>query len=115
VQALQTPVCRLVPLSRTLRPLSASLASAITQLRPQIDTINHTTKNLVLCKKGIQGFFQWDASMTKYGDSRGQAPRGNLVIGLQSAGLPSPEESAYQGCTPGGPIGGRVPTSEDER
>ncbi|MCW3039308.1 MAG: Mammalian cell entry related domain protein [Solirubrobacterales bacterium] len=113
--ALQAPVRRLVPLSRSLKPLSASLASAVAALRPQIDTVDHTTRDLVLCKKGIQGFFQWDASMTKYGDSRGQAPRGNLVVGLQTAGLPSPEESAYQGCTPGGPIGGRVPTSKDER
>jgi virulence factor Mce-like protein len=115
VRALQTPVGRLVPLTRTLKPLSAALASTITRLAPQVDTVNHTTKDLVLCEKGVQGFFQWDASMTKYGDARGQAPRGNLVIGLQTTGLPSPEESAYQGCTPGGPIGGRVPTRQDER
>ncbi|WP_354700106.1 hypothetical protein DSM112329_00369 [Paraconexibacter sp. AEG42_29] len=115
VAALQTPVQQLVPLSRSLKPLSASLSSAITRLRPQIPVVNRTTKNLAVCKKGIQGFFQWDASMTKYGDSRGQAPRGNLAIGLQTLGLSNPEERAYAGCTPGMPIGGRAPRPEDQR
>jgi virulence factor Mce-like protein len=115
VSALQTPVTKLVPLSRSLRPLSSRLSASIARLRPQIDTVNQLTKDLAGCRKGIQGFFQWDASMTKFGDSRGQAPRGTLAVGLQSAGLASPEESAYQGCTPGGPIPGRVPTAKDER
>ncbi|HYF24390.1 MAG TPA: MlaD family protein [Baekduia sp.] len=115
VAALQQPVRRLVPFAGSLRPLSADLATAITRLRPQTDTLDALTKDLVACEKGVKGFFQWDASMTKYGDSRGQAPRGTLAAGIQTLGLSSPEEAAYGGCTPGAPIGGRPPAPQDQR
>lgn len=115
ITALQTPVRRLVPFSRSLMPLSRDLATAILRLRPQTDTLNTTTRDLAACKKGVQGFFQWDASMTKYGDSRGQAPRGNLAVGAQSGGFASPYEAAYAGCVPGAPIGGRPPAPADGR
>ena len=114
VRALQEPVQRLLPLARSLVPLGRDLSSAVTRLRPQIPVVNRTTRNLAACKKGVQGFFQWDASMTKFGDVRGQAPRGNLVAGLQTLGLPSPEEAAFGGCVPGQPIGGRPPAEQDE-
>lgn len=115
VRALQAPVSQLVPLVRTLKPLSAALSTTIQRLRPQVPVLDRTTKNLAVCKKGVQGFFQWDASMTKFGDSRGQAPRGNLAIGAQSGGFSNPEEAAYAGCTPGAPIGGRAPLVKDQR
>ena len=50
-------------------------------LSPQVGTFNHTTQDLVLCQKGVQGFFQWDASMSKFGDVRGPEP----VAGHQKA------------------------------
>ncbi len=114
VRALQNPVRRLVPLANTLVPLSQSLRSAVSRLRPQTDTVNETTKDLANCKIGVQGFFQWDASLTKFADNRGIIPRGNLVAGPQTLGLANADERAPKGCTPGGPIGGRPPLPSDE-
>lgn len=115
VRALQTPIAELVPLARSLAPLSRSLGSAVAALRPQVDTVDLVTKRASGCKRGIQGFFQWDASMSKYGDVRGPVPRGNVAMGAQSSGvLTSPDEHAPQACTPGQPIGGRVPAPEDK-
>jgi virulence factor Mce-like protein len=115
VRALQPPVRRLVPLAGALVPLSGNLSAAIDALTPQTGTIDHTTQDLVSCKSGIQGFFQWDASMAKFGDVRGPVPRGNVVFGGGSNGVVNgPFEYAPQACTPGSPIGGRPPTSADE-
>lgn len=114
VRSLQEPVVRLVPLAKQLRPLSRSLAASLRVLAPQIDTIDKVTKTTAGCKSGIQGFFQWNASMSKFGDSRGPVPRGNVVIGAQSSSIfKDPEEYAPQSCAPGAPIGGRVPTAKD--
>jgi virulence factor Mce-like protein len=114
VRALQEPVGRLVPLAQTLVPLSANLNTAIKLLLPQVGTIEHTTSDVAACKTGLQGFFQWDVSMTKFGDVRGPSPRGNVVLGAQSSGvLHSPSEFAPKACTPGQPIGGLVPTPPD--
>jgi ABC-type transporter Mla subunit MlaD len=109
VRALQTPIRRLVPLSDALRPLSASLSAAIAALRPQMDTVAKVTRDLASCKKGVQGFFQWDASMVKYGDARGPAPRGNLATGSPAHLRP------IQACTPGQAIGGRPAKESDGR
>jgi virulence factor Mce-like protein len=115
VRALQPPVRRLVPFAQSLRPLARSLSSAVNALRPQVDTVDLVTKRVAGCKRGIQGFFQWDASMSKYGDVRGPVPRGNVAAGAQSSGaLTSPDEYAPQACTPGKPIGGRVPAPADK-
>lgn len=114
VRDLQPPVDRLLPLSEGLRPLSADLDGAIQRLLPEIDTVDKVTTGLAGCKKGIQGFFQWNSSMSKFGDSRGPIPRGNVVLGAQSSGvLNDPNEFAPQGCTPGKVVGGRVPTEKD--
>lgn len=115
VRALQRPVRRLVPFADELAPLSANLRDAVSALLPQADTIDLLTRRVAGCETGIQGFFQWDASMSKYGDVRGPIPRGNVVFGAQSSGaIGDPNEYAPQACTPGGPIGGRVPTPDDE-
>jgi len=107
VRALQRPVTRLVPLSGALRPLSSRLHDIVRALAPQTDTLNKVTKTLAGCKRGVQGFFQWDASMVKYGDSRGASPRGNLVSG-------SPAElRAVESCAPGRAIAGRPVKPED--
>jgi virulence factor Mce-like protein len=115
VKALQTPVTKLVPLVQTLSPLSASLSQAVSGLSPQVSTINHTVSDLVSCRTGVEGFFQWNPSLAKYGDERGLSPRGNLAVGIQSSGLlDSPWEYAPQACTAGTAVGGRVPTAADE-
>jgi len=109
VRALQTPIRRLVPLSQALRPLSANLSAAISALAPQMDTVAKVTRGLAACEQGVQGFFQWDASMVKYGDARGPAPRGNLATG-SPANL-----RAVPACTPGPAIGGRPAKESDGR
>lgn len=114
VRALERPVGRLLPLADALPPLSSDASAAVTALRPQVPAIEHTVKALAGCRKGVQGFFQWNASMSKFGDSRGSVPRGNLVVGLNTNGiLPTPFEFAPKACTPGAPIPGRPPTAKD--
>ncbi|MCW3014766.1 MAG: hypothetical protein JWO02_1858 [Solirubrobacterales bacterium] len=109
VRALSTPVRRLVPLSQALRPLSANLSGALGTLAPQIDTINKVTKTLSVCGDALNGFFQWDASMVKYGDVRGPAPRGNLASGSPTSVY------AVPACAPGQAIGGRPAKESDGR
>jgi len=114
IAALRAPVGDLLPLARVLRPVAGDLNSAITALAPQIDTVDKVTRDLAACKKGVQGFFQWNASISKFGDARGPIPRGNVVIGAQSSSMfNDPNEYAPQACTPGRIIGGRVPTAKD--
>jgi len=115
LEALDRPVERLQPLVRTLPPLTGHLDSAARRLLPQADTIDKVTDRTAGCKKGIQGFFQWNASIAKFGDARhGNVPRGNLILGLQgSSVLNDPQEYAPKACTPGQPITGRVPTRKD--
>lgn len=115
LRALEKPVGALVPLAAAIRPLSASLKSTVDALQPQTDTVDKVTRDMALCKNGIIGFFQWNASMSKFGDSRGPIPRGNVAIGAQSSGLINdPGEGAPQACSPGKTIGGRVPTAKDK-
>jgi len=112
---LQRPVRRLVPLSEALRPLSSELGTAVSRLQPQADTVDKVVRDIAGCKSGIQGFFQWNASISKFGDARGPIPRGNVVLGAQSSSaINDPNEYAPQACTPGKVIGGRVPTDKDK-
>jgi ABC-type transporter Mla subunit MlaD len=110
LEALLNPVQRLVPLAKGLVPLSENLNSALSSLLPQVGTFNHATDDLVRCKIGVQGFFQWDASMSKLGDARGAVPRGNVVFGTGNL----PNEGFQQACTPGTPIGPALPTPASE-
>lgn len=115
IQDLQQPVGRLVPLAQALRPLAAQLGNGISLLQPQIDTVDRATKDVAGCKKGIQGFFQWNSSISKFGDARGPIPRGNVVVGAQSSSIINdPNEYAPQACTPGKVAGGRVVTDKDK-
>lgn len=116
VRALRPPVQKLVPLARTLVPVSRNLSATVRALAPQVDTLNYVTKAVDGCHTGINGFFQWDASMAKFGDVRGPSPRGNVVISAASSGVMNdPYEYAPDACTPGTPIGGRLPRPEDAR
>lgn len=115
LRELRLPVTRLTPLAQALRPLSADADRAVRALGPQADTVDKVSRDLAACKKGVQGFFQWNASISKFGDSRGPIPRGNVVIGAQSSSLfNDPNEYAPQACTPGRVIGGRVPLAKDK-
>jgi ABC-type transporter Mla subunit MlaD len=116
VIALQRPVTRLVPLARSLVPASSNLSSSVKSLLPQVPVLTRTVSDIGNCLPSLYGFFAWDASMAKFGDARGGAPRGNAVAGAQSlAGTKSPFEFAPQACTPGKAIGGRLPTAGDYR
>lgn len=115
VQALQTPVQKLVPLVRYLVPLSNNLSLTVSRLLPQVPALDQATRDLAACRTGVQGFFEWNPSLAKYGDDRGQSPRGNVAAGAQSSGtLTDPFEQAEQACTPGMPIGGAVATAAAE-
>ncbi|MCW3014554.1 MAG: hypothetical protein JWO02_1646 [Solirubrobacterales bacterium] len=114
VAALNRPVDRLVPLARNLTPVGADLKLAVDRLLPQVPTVDKVTTGLVACKKGFQGFFQWNASMTKFGDARGAVPRGNVAVGLQSTSvLNDPNEYVPAACVPGPVVGGRPATAKD--
>jgi phospholipid/cholesterol/gamma-HCH transport system substrate-binding protein len=114
VNALQAPVQKLVPLVRYLVPLSSNLSTAVGRLLPQVPVFNKATGDLAQCRTGVQGFFQWNPSLAKYGDVRGQGPRGNVAMGAQSSGfLTDPFEQAEPACTPGMPAGGRATTAAD--
>jgi ABC-type transporter Mla subunit MlaD len=115
VRALQTPVQRLVPLARYLVPLSSNLAATVSRLLPQVPALSKLVADLAGCRTGVQGFFEWNPSLAKYGDERGQSPRGNVAFGAQSSGvLTDPFEQAEQACTSGMPVGGAVATSASE-
>jgi hypothetical protein len=58
---------------------------------------------------------QWDASMAKFGDSLGAAPRGNAVFGLGTLGVANPYETFPKICAPGTAIGGRPAQPGDQR
>lgn len=114
VRALQRPVRRLVSFARQVRPLAANLSTAFSALLPQRATIDKVTRRVAGCKAAIQGFFQWDASMSKFGDLRGVVPRGNLSLDLAANGaVRDPLAVAPKNCTPGAPIGGRPATKKD--
>lgn len=115
VRALQRPVKRLVPLATTLAPTASALSTSVSRLLPQVDTIDKTVKAVSQCLPEIYGFMAWDASMSKFGDTQGAAPRGNAVMGAGSLGLNNPYEAFPEICISGKPIGGRPAQDSDKR
>ncbi len=116
VIALQRPVAELVPLSQALVPVSSALRSSVDTLLPQVPTYNRAVSDVGECLPSLYGFFAWNASMAKFGDARGGAPRGDAVVGGDSGGglgFKSPFEFPEKSCTPGAAIGGRLPTASD--
>jgi phospholipid/cholesterol/gamma-HCH transport system substrate-binding protein len=116
VLALQRPVRQLVPLAQALVPAAGDLRASVAALLPQVPTVTKTVIDVGECLPELYGFFAWNASMAKFSDYRGGAPRGNAVVGLQTVdGLKSPFEFPETACTPGAAIGGRLPTTSDYR
>lgn len=114
VRRLRTPVRKLGPLVPALRPLSHDLAGTVDSLVPQVPALDKVTSDLVSCERGVVGFFQWNMSLGKYGDSRGPYPRGNLVAGAQSSSvLNDPSEFFGASCAPGRPLAGRPAKPSD--
>jgi ABC-type transporter Mla subunit MlaD len=107
VTQLRTPVHRLVPLATALRPAAAALSQSVTRLRPQVPALKRTVDAVAGCLPSLNGFFKWDASMAKFGDALGPAPRGNVVAGAQSVGVSNPFEALEPSCAPGDTIRNR--------
>jgi phospholipid/cholesterol/gamma-HCH transport system substrate-binding protein len=105
LRALRRPVRRLVPLATSLRPLSARLDHALRALAPQVGAVDHATRTVAGCREAIDAFFQWTASVTKFDDGRGQFPRGNATMSLNTAGTTTkdPNQFPAKGCSPGTP------------
>lgn len=113
ISSLRGPVRTLVPWVRELDQVADRLKPIATSLRPQAPTLNRLTQRLVDCEKGVIGFFQWNTSLSKFGDENAPIPRGNLAFGVPGVGLPNePLRQPVQACAPGLPPRG-VPSKED--
>jgi len=113
VTGLRGPVRTLVPWVRELDAVADRLEPIAKALRPQAPTLNRTTQRVVDCEQGVIGFFQWNTSLSKFGDENAPIPRGNLAFGVPAAGLPGePLRQPIQACAPGLPPRG-VPSKED--
>jgi ABC-type transporter Mla subunit MlaD len=93
VRRLQAPVIRLVPLATALQPFSAKLSSSLTEIQPQVSAVDTSTTDLANCIEGIDEFFNWDQSMSKFADYLGPFVRGNPVFGFYT--LPVSKQSNY--------------------
>jgi ABC-type transporter Mla subunit MlaD len=107
---LQPAVTSVDRWAQPVRTLLGDTSQITGGLLPQAPVINRTADDLVACRKGVIGFFQWDASLTKFGDATGgPVARGNLALGvpaLSSAGaLRDPEQACTPGVPPRGPVG----------
>jgi hypothetical protein len=76
----------------------------------------YVTRTCGRCRAGrLRGFFQWNASLSKFGDARGPIPRGNLAVGIPDVGLPGvARRPAAKNCAGGKTIGGRAARKADE-
>lgn len=108
VAKLQSPVKSLVPFVAQLSAVTDRLRPIATELRPQTPTVSRLTQRLIDCEDGVIGFFQWNASLTKFGDKNGPVPRGNLAFGVPAVGLgdAEPVRQPEKACTPGPVIRG---------
>lgn len=113
---LQKPVTRLAPFALALRPVVADLDATAAQLVRDVPSIDYITKSIAACEKGIIGFFQWNSSLTKFGDVRGPVPRGTLAVETPDAGIAGvPRRKPKRNCAGGTTLQGRVPTEKDLR
>jgi virulence factor Mce-like protein len=115
VARLQSPVRRLVPLATALRPVAGDVDATMQALRPQLDSVGKITTSLAKCEDAVIHFFQWNASLSKFGDIRGPIPRGNLAVNAPDVGVPGVKKrKPAENCAGGVTIDGRVPRTEDE-
>ncbi|MCW3041275.1 MAG: hypothetical protein JWM31_3180 [Solirubrobacterales bacterium] len=115
VRRLRAPVTQLVPFANQLRPVARNLQASIVALRPQTGSIDKITTSLVKCEQGVIGFFQWNASLSKFGDISGPIPRGNLAVGVPDlGGTGTAPRTPVKNCSGGVTTNGTVPTVKDE-
>jgi hypothetical protein len=98
---LRPAAISLTPFVQRVRDLLVPVGQITAGLLPQTPVVNRTATDLVKCEAGVIDFFQWNASLTKMGDTTGgPVPRGNLAFGI-----PSPNQQILRdpvpACTPG--------------
>jgi phospholipid/cholesterol/gamma-HCH transport system substrate-binding protein len=100
---LAPAVSAMTPFVQRVRDLLGPTSQITAGLEPQTPIINRTATDLVKCQTGVIDFFQWNASLTKMGDTTGgPVPRGNLAFGIPSP-IPQVNRDPVQACTPGLP------------
>jgi len=113
IRSLDPLVERLLDPLRSALSLSRNGTSAARALRPQVPVLDRLTRRLVDCEDGVIGFFQWNASLSKWGDATAPIPRGTFAIGVPDVGVGGlPKREPPPACTPGVPIRD-FPTPED--
>jgi ABC-type transporter Mla subunit MlaD len=98
---LQPAATSMTPFVQRVRELLGPTSQITSGLLPQTPIVNRTATDLVKCKSGVIDFFQWNASLTKMGDTTGgPVPRGNLAFGIPS---PTPQvlRDPAPSCAPG--------------
>lgn len=115
VASLRTPVRALDPLALTLRPVARDLDRTVAALSPNVGSINKIAASTAKCDKAIAHFFQWNASLSKFGDVRGPIPRGSLAVNVPDSGVEGVRRrDPAENCAGGTTLDGRVPTKADE-
>lgn len=114
LESLRTPIRQITPFVTSAAPVARDARDSSRLLRRQVPLLDKITSDLVACEPGVIGFFQWNASLSKFGDANAPAPRGTAALGVPAVGLPGePLRPFHQSCAPG-PIARGVITSKDE-
>jgi phospholipid/cholesterol/gamma-HCH transport system substrate-binding protein len=114
VGALDRPVRLLAPFATRLKPVAADAAVSAAALQDRLRSIDKVTDSVAKCMTPIQQFFQWNASLSKFGDANAPIPRGNLALGVPDTGVSPNTRAPAQQCAGGHTIAGRLPRAEDE-
>lgn len=113
-RALKAPLHGFQPWINGVDLLADTLNPAIPKLTDAVPTLDRLTQRLIDCQKGFIGFWQWNASLTKFGDENGPIPRGNLAFGVPDNGLPgAPTRPPAKACAPGMPIRALATSGDD--
>lgn len=110
---LQHPVRRLEPLAVAARPVAERLKTVAAGLVPRLPTVHKVSQDMVKCETGFIGFFQWNVSMSKFGDLHGADPRGSLGFAVPNTGAGIGTRVGAPSCVGGLPAGGRPVNTED--
>jgi virulence factor Mce-like protein len=104
-RSLRRPLAGFRPWIAGVDLLARRLTPGLPSLLGEVPTLDRLTRRLVDCEKGVIGFFQWNTSLTKFGDANGPIPRGNLALGAPDLGVPGvPLREPAKACAPGVPV-----------
>jgi virulence factor Mce-like protein len=109
LRAVKTPVKEIAPLVEAATSVVGNLTDSSHLLKDQVPVLDKITKDLVTCEVGVIGFFQWNTSLSKFGDANAPAPRGTATLGIPAVGLPGePLRQFHKSCAPGIPERGVI-------